>query len=114
MGALNLFRTEVGALSGTNVAIGQALADVASVGILSQRLLSRSELVNQQLQTALNTRVIIEQAKGVLAERGSVDMDQAFLLLRSHARRTHQRLVDVARQVTENADTTAILNPGAE
>jgi AmiR/NasT family two-component response regulator len=73
--------------------------------------MSRSELVNQQLQSALNTRVIIEQAKGVLAERGSVDMDRAFELLRSHARRTHQRLADVALAVVQNADTTAILNP---
>jgi hypothetical protein len=110
VGALNLFRTEVGALSPTHVAIGQALADVATIGILNQRTLTHSDLINQQLQSALNTRVIIEQAKGVLAERGNVDMDRAFVLLRSYARKTHQRLADVALSVVENADTSAILD----
>jgi len=109
VGALNLFRTEVGVLSPTDLAIGQALADVATIGILHQRIVTRSELVNQQLQTALNSRVIIEQAKGVLAERGAVDMDRAFTLLRSYARKTQQRLAEVARAVVEGADTTAIL-----
>lgn len=111
LGALNLFRTETGAFSSTHIAIGQALADVATIGILNQQTLVHSELINQQLQSALNTRVIIEQAKGVLAERGNVDMDQAFVLLRSHARRTHQRLADVARTVVEKGDTSAILDP---
>ncbi len=109
VGALNLFRTEVGALAPTDIAIAQALADVATIGILHQRILTRSEMVNQQLQTALNTRVIIEQAKGVLAERGAVDMDEAFALLRAYARKTQQRLADLARTVVEGADTTAIL-----
>jgi hypothetical protein len=109
VGALNLFRTEVGALSPTDIAIGQALADVATIGILHQRILTRSEMVNQQLQVALNTRIVIEQAKGVIAERGAVDMDEAFALLRSYARKTQQRLADLARTVVEGADTAAIL-----
>lgn len=86
------------------------MADVATIGILHQRIMTRSELVNQQLQNALKTRVIIEQAKGVLAERGALDMDSAFMLLRAHARRTHQRLADLARTVVGGADTTVILN----
>jgi len=110
VGALNLFGTEVGALSPTHLAIGQALADVATIGILNHRTLTHSDLINQQLQSALNTRVIIEQAKGVLAERGNVDMDRAFVLLRSYARKTRQRLADVARAVVENSDTSAILD----
>ena len=110
VGALNLFRAEAGALSSANVAIGQALADVAAIGILHQRIVTHSDVVNQQLQSALNTRVIIEQAKGVIAERGSLDMDGAFGLLRSYARRTQQRLADLARAVVEGADTTAILD----
>lgn len=110
VGALNLFRTEVDPLSPTHVAIGQALADVATIGILNQRTLTQADLINQQLQSALNTRVIIEQAKGVLAERGNVDMDRAFVLLRSYARKTRQHLADVARAVVENADTSAILD----
>ena len=110
VGALNLFRTEVGALSATDIAVGQALADVASVGILHQRTLTHADVINQQLQAALNSRVIIEQAKGVLAERGSIDMDRAFVLLRSYARKTQQRLADVARAVVDKADTSAILD----
>jgi GAF domain-containing protein len=111
VGALNLFRTEVGDMSPTDVSVGQALADVATVGILHQRTLTRSHLISQQLQGALNSRVIIEQAKGVLAERGSIDMDRAFMLLRAHARKTQQRLADVALAVVNNADTSAILAP---
>jgi hypothetical protein len=112
VGALNLFREEVGTLSPAEIAIGQALADIATIGILHQRVITRSELITQQLQVALNTRVAIEQAKGVLAERAGVDMEQAFALLRSHARRTRQRLADVARAVVQNAvDTDAIINP---
>ncbi|MCV7227024.1 GAF and ANTAR domain-containing protein [Mycolicibacterium komossense] len=110
VGALNLFRTDTGALPPTDVAVGQALADVATIGILHQRILTRSELVNQQLQTALNTRVVIEQAKGVLSERGAVDMDTAFKLLRAHARRTQQRLADLSASVVAGADTATILD----
>lgn len=109
VGALNLFRNEVGTLSPMDIAVGQALADVATIGILHQRIITQSEVINQQLQTALNTRVVIEQAKGVLAERGSVGMEQAFAMLRSYARSTNQRLVDVAQAVVEHGDTAAIL-----
>lgn len=113
VGALNLFRSEVGPLSVADVAVAQALADVATIGILHQRILSRSEQVNQQLQTALNTRLIIEQAKGVLAERGAIDMDRAFKLLRMHARRSNRRLADLARDVIDGADTSMILSQDA-
>ena len=109
VGALNLFRGDVGALTPADITVGQALADVATIGILHQRILARADVINEQLQIALNSRVIIEQAKGVLTERGDVDMDQAFALLRSYARRTHQRLADVAHQIVEHGDTTAIL-----
>ncbi len=109
IGALNLFRDAVGPMDDADVAVAQALADVATIGILHQRILSRSEQVNQQLQTALNTRLIIEQAKGVLAERGTIDMDQAFNVLRGHARRTNRRLAELARAVVDGADTSEIL-----
>lgn len=110
VGALNLFRTDTGAMSKSDVAVGQALADVATIGILHRRTLTHSEEINQQLQTALNTRLIIEQAKGLLAERGGIDMDRAFALLRGHARRTNQRLADLARSVVDGADTDAVLH----
>jgi hypothetical protein len=109
VGALNLFLAQKGTMTSADVSVGRALADVATIGILHQRILTRSELVNQQLQTALNTRLIIEQAKGVLAERGTVDMDRAFNLLRGHARRTNRRLADLAREVVDGAATTDIL-----
>jgi transcriptional regulator with GAF, ATPase, and Fis domain len=109
VGALNLFRRESGPLATTDVSVAQALADVAAIGILHERVLSRTEVVNQQLQTALNTRLIIEQAKGLLAERAAVDMDRAFQLLRAHARRSNRRLADVARAVVDGAPTTDIL-----
>ncbi|MGW4099704.1 GAF and ANTAR domain-containing protein [Mycobacterium sp. NPDC004974] len=112
VGAVNLFRAEPGGMSETDIAVGQGLSDVAAVGILHQRILTRSEVINQQLQNALNTRTVIEQAKGVLAERGAIGMDQAFTLLRGHARRTNQRLADLARGIVGGADTTVILSPG--
>lgn len=109
IGALNLFLGNTGPVPPADVSVGQALADVATIGIVHQRILSHSETVNQQLQTALNTRLIIEQAKGVLAERGAVDMDRAFNLLRQHARRTNRRLADLAREVVNGAPTREII-----
>ena len=111
VGALNLFSNDIGSLAQGDIDVGQALADVATIGILHQRILTQSDVINQQLQSALNTRIIIEQAKGVIAERGSVDMEQAFTMLRVHARTTRQRLSDVAHAVVEHADTSAIIDP---
>lgn len=113
VGAVNLFRTQPGVMSEGDLSVGQGLSDVAAVGILHQRILVRAEVINQQLQTALNTRTVIEQAKGVLAERGAIDMDQSFTLLRGYARRTNQRLADLARAVVGGEDTTPILKPGS-
>jgi GAF domain-containing protein len=110
LGAMNLLRFKPGRMSVADIAVGQALADVATIGIVHQRIVRRSEAVSRQLQAALNTRVVIEQAKGVLAERGAIDMDTSFRLLRTHARKTNQLLVAVARAVVEGADTTAILD----
>jgi hypothetical protein len=114
IGALNLFLEDTGPMTATDVSVGQALADVATIGIVHQRILSHSEQVNQQLQTALNTRLIIEQAKGVLAERGTLDMDRAFNLLRQHARRTNRRLADLARDVVGGASTHDIIGTPAD
>jgi len=99
IGALNLFHRDPDTITEATLRIGQALADVATIAILQQRAVQAREELAQQLQTALNSRVIIEQAKGVLAERRHADMSTAFNLLRSHARSTHQQLADVARAV---------------
>ena len=82
--------------------IGQALADVATIGLLQERNVRRAETLAEQLQAALNSRVIIEQAKGRLAERLGLDMDQSFALLRDHARNSNQRLTDIARYIIDS------------
>ena len=102
IGALNLFRKAKGRMTDSDLLVAQALADVATIGILHQRVLSRGALVNSQLQTALNSRVLIEQAKGVLAERLGVDMDQAFVQLRHLARSNNRHLSETARAVIDN------------
>jgi hypothetical protein len=102
IGALNLFSAGTAPLGPSELRIGQALADVATIGLLQERNVRRAETLAEQLQAALNSRVVIEQAKGRLAERTSLDMNQAFALLRDHARNTNQRLTDVARHVIDS------------
>jgi len=97
IGALNLFQATAGGLGPEDVRVGQALADVATIGLLQQRGTRRSETLNEQLQGALNSRVAIEQAKGKLAERAGLDMDQAFTTLRAYARDRNLRLSELAQ-----------------
>ncbi|MGH3492137.1 MAG: GAF and ANTAR domain-containing protein [Sciscionella sp.] len=109
IGALNLLDTTSDGVADNSVILGQAFADVATIGMLQQRAIDDGELLTQQLQTALNSRVIIEQAKGVLAASAEVDMEQAFALLRGYARAHNQRLGEVARSVADGeADLDAI------
>jgi transcriptional regulator with GAF, ATPase, and Fis domain len=104
IGALNLFRAAPGPFESADLRLGQALADVATIGLLHERNVRRSETVVEQLQAALNSRVTIEQAKGKLAGRLGIDTDQAFGMLRDYARNSNQRLTDVARNfVTSGA-----------
>lgn len=110
IGALNLFTTAPGELPEESLYVGRALADVATIGLLQERTIHRAETVIEQLEGALHSRVIIEQAKGVLAERGGLDMEEAFRRLRSHARATNSRLVTVARDVVDGGlDTSEML-----
>ena len=111
IGALNLFHREPNVLSDAGLRLGQALADVATIGILQQRAVQRSADLAGQLQTALNSRLIIEQAKGVLAERENLDMPAAFERLRGHARRTGRKLSEVAAAVVAGEITTQDLTP---
>jgi GAF domain-containing protein len=101
IGAMNLFHPHPGRLPEDDLALGQALADVATIGILSERAIHRGEVLTEQLQTALTSRVIIEQAKGVLAQQGGLSMDAAFGRLRGYARDRNERLSVVARRVVE-------------
>jgi GAF domain-containing protein len=101
IGALNLFRTEPGALAETDRVAAQALADVATIAILQHRASIQAHLVVDQLNHALNSRILIEQAKGILAERAGLDMEGAFSWLRTHARNHNLLLVDVAQAIID-------------
>jgi hypothetical protein len=103
IGALNLFRAGPARFDPADLRIGQALADVATISLLHVRKVRRRETVAEQLQAALNSRVVIEQAKGKLAERLSIDMDRAFAMLRDYARNSNQHLTDVARDLVDGA-----------
>jgi transcriptional regulator with GAF, ATPase, and Fis domain len=99
IGCLNMFREQNELMTTADQQLAQALADVATIGILQHRSTHRSMVVAEQLQHALNSRVAIEQAKGVLAERRRVSMDVAFDRLRRHARSHNLKLTDVALAV---------------
>jgi GAF domain-containing protein len=104
IGALNLFDINPGALDEGKLRIGQALADVATIGLLQQRAIHRRDVLTEQLQTALNSRILIEQAKGVLAERLHLDMADAFTLLRSGARSRNRHLSDLAQAIVDGSE----------
>ena len=99
IGALNLFRTDTGALSDRDIVAAQAFADVATIGILQHRAVEEAQIVNDQLTAALNSRILIEQAKGMVAERLGLEMVDAFARLRNHARAHNVRLSDLAARV---------------
>lgn len=98
IGALNLFSTAPGRMDALDLAVIQALADVATIGLLQERTIRRSEVLSEQLQVALNSRVVIEQAKCAVAQLYDRSVDEAFELLRTYSRRHRLRLGEVARQ----------------
>jgi transcriptional regulator with GAF, ATPase, and Fis domain len=114
IGALSLLNTHSDGVHAMTIELGQALADVATIGILQQRTIDHSAVLTEQLQTALTSRVIIEQAKGMLAAHsGTLTPDEAFSVLRGYARTHHHRLSDLARQVIDGtADVAAITAHG--
>jgi GAF domain-containing protein len=99
VGTLNIFRSDPWLLSDSDVVSTQALADVATMGLVRERALREAKQLAEQLQTALHSRVIIEQAKGMLAAHADLSIDDAFAALRRHARNTNRHLSDVARDV---------------
>ncbi|GAA3547433.1 GAF and ANTAR domain-containing protein [Amycolatopsis ultiminotia] len=101
IGALTLLNQEPIELDADTVAVGQALADVATIGILHQRAAARGELLAEQLEATLQQRTVIEQAKGVLAEALSLDMHDAFSRLREYAHDRKRRLSDVAHELAD-------------
>ncbi len=99
LGALGLFGTAAGSLGSDDLSLGQALADVASVALVQDRTTADQSSLNEQLQTALTSRIVLEQAKGVLAQQGSIEMDEAFAVMRRFARNHNLRLTAVAEAV---------------
>jgi hypothetical protein len=99
LGALSLCCGPSTVLSEADARSAQALADIATVSILQLRALRSSRRLADQLQAALDSRVVIEQAKGVLSEAGHVDMERAFCRLRQYARSRNLRLAVVAAAV---------------
>ncbi|MCS5721034.1 GAF and ANTAR domain-containing protein [Herbiconiux sp. CPCC 203407] len=105
IGAMGLLSNTTGELSESNLAVAQALADVATIGILQERPLRDTTLVTDQLQRALDSRVIIEQAKGVIAAQTGANLHTAFAILRDYARSNHLNLSTVAEEVAERTLT---------
>jgi GAF domain-containing protein len=112
IGALNVFGTDAGStLDATDVPIVQALADVAAIALLQERAIRRGEILTEQLQGALNSRITIEQAKGAVAQARQIDVDEAFRLIRDYARRNNRRLGDVAQAIFTDPDGPALITP---
>lgn len=101
IGAMNLFSRHRTLFDPQEVAIVQALADVATIAILQERSIARAGILTEQLQGALNSRIVIEQAKGALSQLEGVTTDEAFQLMRARARASRIRLVDAASEVLE-------------
>ena len=111
IGALNLFGRDA-VISPQNLRVVRALADTATIGILQERAIRRGEVLTEQLQRALNSRVAIEQAKGVLAHAGQVPMDQAFERMRAYSREHRRHLSDVAELIAQgHLDPREVLRP---
>lgn len=101
IGAMNLFGNKSGELSPRDAAAAQALADVATIGILQERVAAHSQVISEQLQRALDGRILIEQAKGAVSQAHGVTMDQAFSELRAYARNHNLKLRAVCEAVTQ-------------
>jgi GAF domain-containing protein len=111
IGALNVFGSRPGAdLDESDVPIVQALADVAAIGLLQERAIRRGEVLTEQLQGALNSRIVIEQAKGAIAQAHGVSVDEALRLIRGYARSNNRRLIDVAHAVLTDPASLPDLN----
>lgn len=114
IGALNMFSTHTGRLESADVRIVQSLADIATIGLLQERSIRSGEILTEQLQNALNSRIIIEQAKGALARTHGIDVNSAFELMRRYARNNGHRLTDIAQAVVTDPATHPKLTATAE
>lgn len=112
IGVLNLFCVQQVTLNEDEIALCQALCDVATIGLLQERSVRQSEILAEQLQSALNSRILIEQAKGVLAERAGITVDEAFTLIRTWARTHHVRLLDTAQAIIDGRSDLVLSQSG--
>jgi GAF domain-containing protein len=112
IGVLNLFCVQQVTLTEDELALGQALCDVATIGLLQERAMRQGEILAEQLQSALNSRILIEQAKGVLAERAGITVEEAFARIRSWARTHHERLLDTAQAVIDGTADLVLTQSG--
>lgn len=101
IGSLNFFREREGRLDPVEVAAAQTIADVATIGLVQERLVREATTTRDQLQHALDARIVIEQAKGVLAHRNGIDMETAWRALRQRARSHQARVSDIAQATVE-------------
>ncbi len=111
VGALNLYREQVGPFEEDDIRLAQAFADVAAIGILQERTVREAQQRADQLQHALNSRVLIEQAKGVVMAKTGMSAQEAFEMLRTHARSNRVKLHDVAAGVIESQSTNGLADP---
>ena len=111
IGALNLFRAGPGEMSSSDSIVAQAFADVATIAVLQHRAAQEAQVINEQLTHALNSRIVIEQAKGMLAERLGLDMEPSFSVLRNHARNHNLRLTDLANAIIDGTVAASALDP---
>ncbi|NKQ54014.1 GAF and ANTAR domain-containing protein [Amycolatopsis sp. K13G38] len=109
LGGLNLFTTEAGPLDPTLLSVAQALADVATIGLLHERAMRTRDLIAEQLQNAINSRLAVEQAKGIVAERADISVSDAFERLHTYARSRHWKLHDLAWAVVNHYPAIADL-----
>jgi GAF domain-containing protein len=113
IGALNVFGREQQALSADEVRVVQALADVATISLIQEQAIARAEVVNEQLQAALNSRIVIEQAKGAVARALSISVDEAFTLMRTRARADRVRLTAYALELLDDREAMdSLREPG--
>jgi GAF domain-containing protein len=113
VGVLTVLDTKPGDLDDADRRLAQALADATTIGLLHERAVRRAETVSEQLQLALNSRVVIEQAKGVVAALRSISPDDGFVLLRSYARRNGRKLTELCRDVVNDRTAAAALFDGS-
>jgi GAF domain-containing protein len=106
IGALNVFGdTKGGNFDGADVPIVQALADVAAIALLQERAIRRGEALTEQLQGALNSRIVIEQAKGAVSQAQRISVDEAFARIRGYAREHNRKLTEVAQAIITDRTT---------